>query len=111
MQHLQKVIAVLRVLQIGELVLQRRSDSLNGVAEQVEQQEALHLKGDIGIDHDPHVVERMPRMATLTSARAVDVTAHRARRTDGRARGVTGAALRTSLAIVRGRPGVHSSRS
>jgi hypothetical protein len=30
---------------------------LNGVAEQMEQQEALHLKGDIGVDHNPQTVE------------------------------------------------------
>jgi hypothetical protein len=44
-------------------------------------------------------------MATLTTARPVDVIAHRPRRAHGRARGVTGVALRTSLAIVRGRSG------
>src|ERR1051326_483693 len=57
MQHLHEAIAVLRVLQIGELVLQRWSDPLNGVAEQMEQQEALHLEGDVGIDDDSKTVE------------------------------------------------------
>ena len=51
------MIAVLGVLQIGELVLQRRSDPLHGVAKQVEQQEALHLEGDIGVDRYPETVE------------------------------------------------------
>ena len=56
-QHAHEVLAVLRVLQIGELVLQRRSDPLNRMAEQVEQQEALHLEADVGIENDSQAVE------------------------------------------------------
>ena len=56
-QHSHEVFAIFRVLQIGQLVLQGRSDPLNGMAEQVEQQKALHLESDIGIDHDPQTVE------------------------------------------------------
>jgi hypothetical protein len=44
-------------------------------------------------------------MTTVRSTRAVDVMTHRAKRTDGVSRGVTGVALRTSLAIVKGRSG------
>src|SRR5688572_12117219 len=49
--------------------------------------------------------DRTPRMTTLKSTMAVDVSAHRASRTDGCSRGVTGVALRASLAIVKGRSG------
>ena len=56
-QHLHEARAIFSVLQIGELVLEGRSDPLNRMAEQVEQQEALHLEGDVGIDDDPQTVE------------------------------------------------------
>ncbi len=56
-QNLHEVLAIFSVLQIGELVLQGRSDPLNRMAEQMEQQEALHLEADVGIDDDPQTVE------------------------------------------------------
>ena len=56
-QHLHEAIAIFSVLQVRELVLQGRSDPLNRVAEQVEQQKALHLEADVGIDDDPQAVE------------------------------------------------------
>ena len=56
-QHLHEALLVLSVLQIGELVLQRRRDPLHRMTEQVEQQEALHLEADVGIDDDPQTVK------------------------------------------------------
>ena len=56
-QHLHEPRFVLRVLQILQLVLDRRRDPLHRVAEQVQQQEALHLEADVRIDDDAQAVE------------------------------------------------------
>jgi hypothetical protein len=50
-------VLVLRVLQVLQLVLDRRRDPLHGMPEEVQQQEALHLEADVGIDDDPQAVE------------------------------------------------------
>src|SRR5262249_11240494 len=48
-EDLHEARALRRVLQIVQLVLDRRRDPLHGVAEQVQQQKALHLEADVGI--------------------------------------------------------------
>ena len=40
-----------------DLLRQRRRDPLHRVSEQVQQQEALHLEPDVGIDRDSQAVE------------------------------------------------------
>ena len=56
-QHLHEPGFVLGVLQVVELVLDRRRHPLHRVAEQVQQEEALHLEADVGVDDDAEAVE------------------------------------------------------
>src|SRR4051794_31507413 len=46
-QRAHEALAVRRVLQVAELVLDRRRDALDGVSEEVQQEEALHLEADV----------------------------------------------------------------
>ena len=56
-EHLHEPRAILRMLQRLELVLDGWRDPLRGVSEKVQQQEALHLEADIGIDDDSQAIE------------------------------------------------------
>jgi hypothetical protein len=70
------------VLQRLELVLDRRRHPLDGVAEQVQQQEALHLEPDVRIDRRCEAVEdagpRRLEIAVLDGETVLDdAAAHR----------------------------------
>src|SRR5260221_1179876 len=56
-QNLHEALAVLRILQVAQFLLDRWSHPLNGMTEQMEEQEALHLEADVRIDDDPQAVE------------------------------------------------------
>ena len=77
-QNLQKVVFVCRVLQGVELIFQGRRDPLHGMAEQVQQDEALHFEFDVRIDHDPQAIEdacpRWFQVAILDAETVLDDT-------------------------------------
>ena len=56
-QDLHESCFVLSVLEIGKLVFNGRRNPLDGMTEQVEQQETLHFESDVGIDHDAKPIE------------------------------------------------------
>ena len=57
MQHAHEPALVLGVLKLAQLVLQRGRDPLDRMAEQMEEEETLHLEPDVGVDHDAESVE------------------------------------------------------
>src|SRR6476619_1663119 len=56
-QHLHECRFVVGVLQVFQLVFDRGGDPLHRMTEEVQQQEALHLEPDVGVDDDPQAVE------------------------------------------------------
>ena len=45
------------ILQDLKLVREVRSDPLHGMTEQMQQEKALHLEIDVGVDDDPQTIE------------------------------------------------------
>src|SRR6185503_5824385 len=56
-QYLEKPRPVFSLLQLPELVRQRRRDPLDGMSKQMQEQKALHLEPDVRIDSDAQAVE------------------------------------------------------